>query len=92
MPNTFSAPTISSIAKNTSPAINGTHAARYFFSVDILNMLSAIMPAIMLRNTAVSAAIPYIHSLIVSICTSLFFVWFVLFKKLSTPKVFIAEV
>lgn len=67
IPNIFSAPTISSRAKNRSAIIRGLQAAMNLRCPAILNMLSAIMPAIMLRKTAVSADIPYIHSYNVSI-------------------------
>lgn len=67
IPNIFSAPTISSNAKNKSAIIRGLQAAMNLRCPAILNMVSAIMPAIMLRNTAVSADMPYIHSYTVSI-------------------------
>ncbi len=94
IPNIFSAPTISVSAKKSNAMINGVHADKYFLCPAVLNIVSAIIPAIMLRKTAVSADMPYIHSYTVSILflPLCLFVWLVIFKKLSPDSLYFCRV
>lgn len=62
MPKILSAPKISTAVKRTSATLSGFHAARYLRCLACSNMLSAIKPAMMLRKTVVSTAIPYTQS------------------------------
>lgn len=73
-PNILSAPNISSIANKINAIIRNFHAPSIFLCVVFSSMLTAMLPAIMLRNTFVSSAIPYTQSYGVNIkSTSLLF-------------------
>lgn len=72
-PKILSAPTISSQAKRTRAMASGFQALRYLRCPARSNKLRARKPAMMLRNTAVSVAMPYTQSYGVNIMRLFFY-------------------
>ena len=73
IPNTLSAATVSTAMKKNSATTKYFHDLKYGFLCDALTKHMAIIPAIMLKNTADSSAMPNTQSYIVNIICLFYF-------------------